>query len=773
MNYAEFKTEVLAGVFPLGVPENLQTSLDSYVLSALIEIQRWVPCVRYRHDNVYAACQTYWHCGASVITAPTGRILRLYTVENEGWCNPVVYNPVSIGEFRRWQARWQTMWRNSYYQDVVPNGASALPMGFDVPNTSSDATCGRAQTGVYALDPTSKRLYIGPWLQTTESLVVEWQGIKRTWEAGDLTPSDPDIIRLARLFVEREYGRKWGCNDLEVREGAWREALADLSVTCRDETKLHGEPATAEEASAATWNVYTPDAVDIAAEESGEHVMTFVGNVGDVNPSPDALPDLIAEDNTDGLIFLLGDSKRAGVGATTTLAPWSDFTAADRVRAALGNVDMDDGVLGSDIRTLVGNPGNGRYFTVTRGPVSVFVINSGINSAEAFVEPHANYAGGWQYNEILAAIVRNTSPWKIAILHHPPYTSGNLTYPGLADVRWVSNLPVHAVITAHPHNYERIFIRERQHINVGTGGGEIETFRENPYPGSEVRLEALGYLRLTATCDAATLDFVDSDGEVQDTVEFDNPGITTLLADMPADPSITIHPASMVVAEESAALLSVTASGTTPFTYQWQVDGVDIPDANDSTYLIESVTTSNYYRVLVTGPEGAELSRAANVLVGSGTGAGGGGLVYFDTVAEMVADTRTDWAWALVLNYEPLDGNIGMWQMLPSDSILVPNGTDILQTAATRNVFRIFYREYLGPEESSDPEYVDYDVSTPTWFDSYTGLQASTVTTPLVITIDLNGALAFFEYTDGTDETGTEGVDWVTNANDVHYRRVV
>jgi hypothetical protein len=80
---------------------------------------------------------------------------------------------------------------------------------------------------------------------------------------------------------------------------------------------------------------------------------------------------------------------------------------------------------------------------------------------------------------------------------------------------------------------------------------------------------------------------------------------------MPADPSITIHPASMVVAEESAALLSVTASGTTPFSYQWQLDGEDIPDANDSTYLIESVTTSNSYRVLVSGPNGAELSRAA------------------------------------------------------------------------------------------------------------------------------------------------------------------
>jgi hypothetical protein len=151
------------------------------------------------------------------------------------------------------------MWRNAYYRDVVPNGTSALPMGFDVPNASSDATCGRAQAGVYALDATSRRLYVGPWLQTTESLVVEWQGIKRAFADGDLVPDDADFIRLCRLFVELEYGRKWGCNDLPVREFSWREALADISVTCRaGDSKLHGEPATAEEASAASGTSTRP-----------------------------------------------------------------------------------------------------------------------------------------------------------------------------------------------------------------------------------------------------------------------------------------------------------------------------------------------------------------------------------------------------------------------------------------------------------------------------------------------------------------------------------
>ena len=771
MNYSDLKTEVLSGAFPLGVPENLRTHLESYVLSSLIEIQRYVPCVRYRHDNVYAANQTFWLCGASVITAPEGRVLRVYTVENEGWCDPVIYNPVTMAEFRRWQAAWQSQWRNSLYADAVPSG-TALPMGFNVPDTSSDAACGRATVGVYAFDPTSKRLYIGPWIQSTESVVVEWQGIKRTWNDGDLVPSGADFVRLCQLFVEREYGRRFGCSDLGVRERAWDEALADYATTCQQESQLHGAPRSADEASSAIWSIFTPDPVTDTTVTVDSYTFAFVGNVGDDNPDPDALPALVSED-APSMVFLLGDSKRAGVGAVTTLSPWSEFTADGRVRAALGNVDLDDGVLAADVRTLAGNPGNGRYFTVTVGPVSVFVINSGINSADDVVEPDSNFAGSKQYTDILASIIRSTSPWKFVVLHHSPYTSGSVEYPGEADLRWVSNLPVHAVLSGAPHHYERLLVKDRTHINVGSGGGTLETFRDNPYPGSQSRQEYLGYVRLTADDETASFDFVDIDGTVRDSIEFDNPGVLTVLADMPSDPSITSHPASMVVAEGSSALLSVAATGTEPFTYQWQKDGVDIPDSNDPTYLAEDVTESSYYRVLVEGPEGAQLSKPAQIIIGSSGGSGSGGIVYFDSVADLVADDRTDWVWALVVNFEPGDGNLGLWQVLPSSSVLVPNGTDVLQTAAGRNVFRVFYREYHGPETAVDTTYATYTVSRPVWFASYTELEASSVNTPLAVTVDINGALAFFQSTDGSDESGTKYVDWVANSEGIHYRRIL
>lgn len=517
MNFSELKTRVIEDAFPIGgAPENLVTSVERYVESALIEIQRWVPCFAYRHDDVYAACQTYWHCGASVITAPRGRILRAYTIDNEAWCRPVVLTPVDIGELRRWQAKWRSNWASAYYNP--PNSGAGLPMGFDVPSTSSDAVSGRALTGLYALEPTAKRLWVAPWIQTTESLVVEWQGIKRTWNAGDLVPSDPDFIRLVRLFVELEYGRKWQTEDLVTRERAWAEALADAKVTCVEETRLHGKPATAEEVDLAAWSNYVSDVVEAETPSDATNI-TFVGDVGTADANAEAVAEAIAADNPDGQIILVGDCKYAPNNALAALAPYETPIAEGRVKAALGNHDVDDGHLGADVRTLVGNPGNGRYFTVTSGPVSVFVIHSGLNTSGQMVEPDGNYDGSVQQQAIIAAILRDTSPWKIAVLHHPPYTSSSAKYPGTSDVRWVSRLPVHAVIAGHAHQYERLVIGGKLYLTAGTGGMTLYGFRGDPYPGSLVRISSFGFVRMTATCDEASLDFVDVDGVVQDTVE--------------------------------------------------------------------------------------------------------------------------------------------------------------------------------------------------------------------------------------------------------------
>lgn len=619
MTFAEFKTRVIEAAFPLGEPENL--SHDDYVVSALIELQRWIKCFRYRHDDVVAACRTYWHCGATVVTAPRGKILRVYTVDRgedgTDWCRPVVLTPVSLTELRRWQAKFRGHWETSLYlaPPPAPNSGRNLPMGFDVPTASSDAASGRALTGVYALDAPTCRLYVAPWLQSTESLVIEWQGIKRTWTDTDLVPDDADFLRLARLFVEREYGRKWNATDLPVREKAFSDALADLIVTCEEESKLHGEPGSAEEADNAAFAPYVaPVPAPVESDPESTRVI-FVGDFGDGGAQAETVAEAVVAEGPD-LVVSLGDSKYAPTSALTALDPYSDLIVAGKFRAALGDNDLNDGSLGADVTTYVGNPGNGRYFVQRAGPVSVFVINGGLTSDNTLVEPDGNYPGSRQWQEVTSAILRDTAPWKIAVVHQPPFTSGADYYPGTAALRWLSDLPVHAVLSGHSRNYERLVVRNRLHLVAGTGGLPLQDFNEEAYPGSELRTQEFGYLRLVADCSTATIEFVDSAGAVVDSAELEATAASQPPVTAVEDPRITDQPISKTVDAGETLELALEAAGTATLLYQWYRNNVAIAGATSDTYTTTADQNSaGLYRCVVSNSLGAVSSVVVTVVV--------------------------------------------------------------------------------------------------------------------------------------------------------------
>lgn len=522
MTYEQLKELVLAEAFPSGeAPENLSGFLNTAFQSALIEVQRWVRCYAFRHDDVYPSCSTFWNCGTTQITAPRGRILRVYSVQNRGtgseWCCPVMYNPSTVPQVRRFQAKFRTGWRQTQY--LPPSTEVELPLGFNVPNRHSDAVSGRAASGLWTIDPSSRRLIVAPWLQSYESLVVEWQGIKRAWLPTDELPSDPDFIRLLRLFIDLEYGRKWGCEDLQIRQDSYSEALADAMVTCEEETKTHGQPTSAEEVDQA-FSCYCagPVTLDEIYAALGPETSTVLALFGDFGTGDDnarkvaaavhAMNPLTSSAGVQGgWIVTLGDNVYAPVTVQQAFAPYQDYVDNGRIRAVMGNHDFDAGDLGASVAAHVGNPGNGRYFVVRIGMIEFYVIDSGVNSQGLMVEPDGNYKGSNQYQEITAALIRSTARWKVAVLHHSPWTSGIRYAPGLAAVRWVSDLPVHMVIGAHSHNYERLLVRNRVHLVAGTGGHVPEGFVA-AVTGSQVRIAELGFIKLTATCDELCWEFI-------------------------------------------------------------------------------------------------------------------------------------------------------------------------------------------------------------------------------------------------------------------------
>lgn len=617
MTFSELKTRVLEDAFPEGPPENLTEWLARAIQSALIEIQRDIPCYQYGHVDVLPACQIYWQAGSAVTTPPKGKIFRVYTIDqaaDPNWASPTILRPVPISYLRRWQARWRSHWAWANTLEA-PNSGSTPGMGFDLTTETSDSPAGRAGVGLYAIDRVMNQLWVAPWLQYSESLVIEWAGIKREWADADVVPDAHDFLRLVRLWLDLEFGRKFAAADLQIRELTFRDARADMIATCNHERQLHGDPASVEEHAATHWSAYVPETVTTTSDDPGATTICFVGDT--VGDEAESVASAVVADEPD-YVVLVGNCKDAPNAAEDDMAPYSSFTDSGTLKAVLGNTDLDDGELGSDVRALAQNPGNGRYYSVTYGPVTIFVVNSGINSSDESVEPDGNFEGSVQFSYILSAILRNTSPWKILCVHHPLFSSSETTFPGYADLRWINRLPVHAIISAHARVYERLTVANRDSITVGTGGADLHTFRDSPYPGSQSRVVSFGFLRMTADCDSATIKFVDLDGDVQDTLTLSgDPYVTPPTIIM--DPVITTQPTGASVVVGLPYELEVEASGTNPLSYQWKEDGVDMDGENDATLSLATVSESHTYRCLVSNSVGHQLSNNAivNAVVGS------------------------------------------------------------------------------------------------------------------------------------------------------------
>ena len=87
-------------------------------------------------------------------------------------------------------------------------------------------------------------------------------------------------------------------------------------------------------------------------------------------------------------------------------------------------------------------------------------------------------------------------------------------------------------------------------------------------------------------------------------------------------PSITTQPASQTISSGQTATFSVSASGTAPLSYQWQLNGSAISGATGTSYTTPAETTSNNgarFTVIVNNSAGSATSSAAVLTVNAAT----------------------------------------------------------------------------------------------------------------------------------------------------------
>jgi hypothetical protein len=81
--------------------------------------------------------------------------------------------------------------------------------------------------------------------------------------------------------------------------------------------------------------------------------------------------------------------------------------------------------------------------------------------------------------------------------------------------------------------------------------------------------------------------------------------------------NVVLSPVTQTVLVAGIATFTVTATGTSPFTYQWKKNGVDIPGKTSPTLIISPVllSDSGFYTVAVTNAAGSTMSNVVSLIV--------------------------------------------------------------------------------------------------------------------------------------------------------------
>jgi len=90
-------------------------------------------------------------------------------------------------------------------------------------------------------------------------------------------------------------------------------------------------------------------------------------------------------------------------------------------------------------------------------------------------------------------------------------------------------------------------------------------------------------------------------------------------------PSITASPQGVTVRSGQTARFTVMVTGTAPLTFQWQLNGVDLPGATAANYTVNNAQLANAgeYRVVVSNPAGSVTSTPAVLTMNQTAGTSG------------------------------------------------------------------------------------------------------------------------------------------------------
>lgn len=200
--FSIFSARVRRSAWPEGEAENLVDIHKNHLKDALIDLQIKLSKLQENHTSITEQCATYYNCGATVFASPDNRALiqKIYTVLASDFCSKVYYEAVSKSELDCLTTEADVGQIESGSCVRCYQGAyEDLYYGDQYPDPYYKPKC-RSYEGKVALH--KNHLWLYPSILPTESVVVEWDGIKRFWDNADLVEYDRLTEKAVELYLK-------------------------------------------------------------------------------------------------------------------------------------------------------------------------------------------------------------------------------------------------------------------------------------------------------------------------------------------------------------------------------------------------------------------------------------------------------------------------------------------------------------------------------------------------------------------------------------------
>lgn len=206
-------------------------------------------------------------------------------------------------------------------------------------------------------------------------------------------------------------------------------------------------------------------------------------------------PDVVVTggDNVYGLSGYTTSAVADRMFDATVKVPYKSFVERGAFFPAIGNHDVEHSKTWFRDKFPALFQGRNFYRVWPAGSrIEFFVLSSGLNSYEEVFEPEGNSRSSAQRRWLSEALRGSQAPFKVVVLHHPPFTSGGAYAPGYDFLRWpFQTMGAHLVLCGHEHNYERFHVTSSvgnrdgsrdgspgiPYIVAGIGGGDLRRFQ--------------------------------------------------------------------------------------------------------------------------------------------------------------------------------------------------------------------------------------------------------------------------------------------------------